>query len=74
MTIAIRTIQSGTDELKWVLSDHLGSASTTANQDGTWNSTIQYTAFGEIRLTKGITPTKYKHAMKATGDVGCGRF
>jgi RHS repeat-associated protein len=71
MTIAIRTIQSGTDELKWVLSDHLGSASMTANQDGTWNSTIQYTAYGEIRLTKGIAPTKYRYTGQlAQAELG----
>jgi hypothetical protein len=46
--------------LQWILPDHLGSTSTTANADGTLNSVIQYTAFGEIRLTQGVTPTKYR--------------
>ena len=54
-----------------VLSDHLGSTSTTANEDGSWNSTIQYTAFGEIRLTKNTTPTKYRYTGQlAQAELG----
>jgi RHS repeat-associated protein len=67
----VRTLQNNTDTLQWILSDHLGSASTTANADGSWNSTIQYTAYGEIRLTKGITPTKYRYTGQlAQAEVG----
>jgi len=44
-----------------MLSDHLGSASVTANLDGTWNSTIQYTAFGEVRAKSGVTPGDYRY-------------
>jgi RHS repeat-associated protein len=43
------------------LTDHLGSTSTTANEDGSWNSTIKYTAFGDTRESSGITPTKYRY-------------
>jgi RHS repeat-associated protein len=42
-----------------------------ADADGTWNSTIQYTAFGEIRLTRGITPTKYRYTGQlAQAEMG----
>jgi RHS repeat-associated protein len=39
----------------------LGSASVTANADGTWNSEIKYTAFGEVRVSYGLTPTDYRY-------------
>ncbi|MHC1784922.1 MAG: hypothetical protein AB9891_19585 [Anaerolineaceae bacterium] len=55
-TIAVRTVIGEEDTLQWILSDHLSSASVTANADGTWNSSIQYTAFGEIRASSGLTP------------------
>ncbi|MBI9047115.1 MAG: RHS repeat-associated core domain-containing protein, partial [Anaerolineaceae bacterium] len=57
ITVAVDT--GGT--LQWVLSDHLGSASVTANADGTWNSEIQYTAFGEVRASSGLTSTGYRY-------------
>ncbi len=60
----MRTLGDGTDVLHWVLSDHLGSTSTTANADGTLHSVIQYTAFGEIRSTQGNTPTKYRYTSQ----------
>jgi RHS repeat-associated protein len=60
-TIAMRTIEGSTNTLNWLLADHLGSTSTTANEDGSWNSTIKYTAFGDTRETSGITPTKYRY-------------
>ncbi len=33
----------------WLLGDHLGSTSMTANADGTFHSEVKYSAFGEIR-------------------------
>jgi RHS repeat-associated protein len=60
-TIAMRTIEGSTNTLNWLLTDHLGSTSTTANEDGSWNSTIKYTAFGDTRETSGVTPTKYRY-------------
>ena len=72
--------------LNWVLGDHYGaqrstpvaqrrgpgSASVTANADGSWNSEIEYceaspkqsagdTAFGEVRDSSGLTPTEYRY-------------
>jgi len=44
-----------------MLTDNLGSASVTANENGTWNSTIQYTAFGEVRAKNGVTPGIYRY-------------
>jgi RHS repeat-associated protein len=55
--------------LQWILSDHLNSASVTANADGTWNSSIQYTAFGEVRASSGLTATKYRYTGQLAQDV-----
>ena len=73
-TVAVRTVQGSNDTLNWILGDHLGSASVTANADGTWNSEIKYrgappegafpaggTAFGEVRASYGLTPTDYRY-------------
>ncbi|MHC1781889.1 MAG: RHS repeat-associated core domain-containing protein [Anaerolineaceae bacterium] len=65
----MRTVIGETDTLQWILSDHLSSASVTANADGTWNSSIQYTAFGEIRATSGLTATKYRYTGQLAQDV-----
>ncbi len=71
VTIAVRTLTDSAETLTWVLGDHLGSASTTANENGSLNSVIQYTAFGEIRLTQGITPTKYRYTGQlAQAELG----
>ena len=59
--IAVRTVVNGTDTLQWMVSDQIGSTSVTANADGTWNSEIRYTAFGEIRWKNGVTPTNYRY-------------
>jgi RHS repeat-associated protein len=59
--IAVRTISGATDTIQWMLSDHLGSTSTTANADGTWNSSIRYSAFGEIRASSGITNSNFRY-------------
>jgi len=56
-TIAVRT----NGELKWILSDHLGSTSVTANADGTWNSELRYTPYGETRYNSGLTPSDYRY-------------
>ena len=62
-TIAVRTIAGSENTLKWILTDHLGSTNVTANADGSWNSELRYTAFGETRNIgpSGITPTKFRY-------------
>jgi hypothetical protein len=59
--IAVRTIGGGTETVNWIVSDHLGSTSITANEDGSFNSEIRYSAFGEIRFSNGTTPTNYQY-------------
>jgi RHS repeat-associated protein len=60
MAVAVRAVVGTQDTLKWVLGDHLGSTSVTANEDGSWNSELRYTAFGEVRASQGLTPTEYR--------------
>jgi RHS repeat-associated protein len=39
--------------------------------DGSWNSEIRYTAFGEIRSSSGLTPTQYRFTGQlAQAEVG----
>jgi hypothetical protein len=59
--IAVVTVKNGTSTLQWLLNDNINSTSVTANSDGTWNSTIQYSAFGEIWASSGITGTEYRY-------------
>ena len=77
--IAVRTVTAEADTLQWMISDHLplqgasrGSTSTTANVDGTWNSDIRYTAFGEIRLKSGVTASGYRYTsqLDMQGSIG----
>jgi hypothetical protein len=58
--IAMRT---GTDNPKWLLTDHLGSTSKVANYNGQEPppQPVQlYMAFGETRYTSGTMPTRYQ--------------
>ena len=66
--IAVRTVSGTTDTLQWMLGDHLGSTSTTANADGTWNSTILFTVFGEIRASSEITSTEFRYMKSPSGS------
>jgi hypothetical protein len=59
--VAVSNTTGGQTTLNWILSDQVGSTTVTANADGTWNSEIRYSAFGEIRFNSGITPTNYRY-------------
>jgi RHS repeat-associated protein len=47
--------------LTWLLGDHLGSTSVTADASGAFQSEMRYTAFGETRYSSGPTPTDYQY-------------
>ena len=70
--IAVRTVTAEADTLQWMISDQLGSTSTTANADGTWNSDIRYTAFGEIRLKSGVTASGYRYTSQLDMQISIG--
>jgi hypothetical protein len=52
----MRTTQSDNNTLTWILTDNLNSTTVTANEDGTFNSELRYSAFGEI-TTPTVSPT-----------------
>ncbi len=49
------------DELTYIFSDHLGSASITANANGTLLSRTLYYPWGEVRYQTGALPTDYTY-------------
>lgn len=55
--IAMR--ENGT--LKWLISDHLGSTTVTANASGNLVSSLRYTAFGELSAASGTTSMDYRY-------------
>ena len=67
-TVAVRTIQGQPKLVDLGISDNLNSTAVTANSDGSFNSEIRYSAFGEIRSSSGTTPTNYKYTgqLKST--------
>lgn len=50
--------------LTWVLSDHLGSASVTADEGGTKLNETRYTAFGEVREGFSSLETGYEYTRQ----------
>jgi len=50
-----------------------GSASLTANADGSLNSEQRYTAFGEVRWVSGELSTDYRYTgqLSQEGERGC---
>jgi RHS repeat-associated protein len=63
-TIAMRTIVGETDTLNWLLSDHLGSTSVTADESGVYYSELRYTAYGEVRYSDNSTPTDRRYTAQ----------
>ena len=47
--------------VRFLLSDHLGSTSVTANESGAGVAELRYEAWGENRYTNGTTPTTYRY-------------
>jgi len=65
--IAMR--ENGT--LSYLLADHLGSTSITANSSGAKVAELRYKAWGETRYTYGTTPTSYRYTgQRAESDIG----
>jgi RHS repeat-associated protein len=52
-------MQRGVDGVKFILGDHLGSASVVLNADGTQRGVQGYYPWGEINFTEGTIDTEY---------------
>ena len=58
--------------LSWLLGDHLGSTSITANTSGVPTGEVRYRPWGEDRYTWGTTPTSYRYTGQRSemGSIG----
>jgi RHS repeat-associated protein len=52
-------MQRGTEGVKYLLGDHLGSASVALNADGTQLGAQGYRPWGAVNFTEGTIPTEY---------------
>ena len=52
-------MQRGAEGVKFILGDHLGSASVMLNADGTRRGTQLYDPWGSVRFTEGTIDTRY---------------
>jgi RHS repeat-associated protein len=70
-TIAMRTIVGETDTLNWLLSDHLGSTSVTADESGVYYSELRYSSYGEVRYSDNTTPTDRRYTgQRVESELG----
>ena len=57
--------------LTWLISDHLGGTTVTADANGNLLSSLRYTAFGEIRAASGTTATDYRYTgQRSEAEIG----
>jgi len=54
-------MRQGSSTYYWLLGDHLGSTTVTANSSGAKSAEIRYKAWGEERYTWGATPTTFRY-------------
>jgi len=52
----------------FLLSDHLGSTTVTANRSGAFYAELRFKAWGEIRYSSGTTPTKFRFTGQRQED------
>ncbi len=63
------------DTLRFLLTDHLGSTSITADTNGSLSSMLRYKAWGENRYTNGTTPTSYHFTgQREESGLGAGVY
>ncbi|MEA5011859.1 MAG: RHS repeat-associated core domain-containing protein [Angelakisella sp.] len=65
-----KKLASNTLDTQWILSDHIGSSSVTADASGGETSRTLYQAWGTIRSTTGTVPTDYGFTgQMAEGEI-----
>lgn len=79
MTITVGIKVGESNNMQWILSEPINSTTVTANEDGTWKSILsfatpevlreEYTAFGELRASSGLTATTYCYTGQLAQDV-----
>jgi RHS repeat-associated protein len=64
--------QTDTDSVYYPLTDHLGSTSVTAYDDGTYFSELRYKPWGEERYANGVTPTDFTYTGQRSHESDFG--
>ena len=59
--VAMRERSDGSDEITYLLNDHLNSTSLATDASGAVTAEIRYTAFGADRYASGAMPTSYRY-------------
>ena len=59
-------MRQGSSTVYYLLGDHLGSTSITANSNGTLYTEPRYHPWGDTRYTSGTTPTSYQFTGQCT--------
>lgn len=66
---------TGTSGLDWLLGDHLGSTTVTADANrGTLLTELRYKAWGETRYSWGTTPTSYRFTGQRSEESSIGLY
>jgi hypothetical protein len=60
-------MRKGSSTLHFLLGDHLGSTSLTANSSGARVAELRYKPWGESRYISGTTPTSYQFTGQRKG-------
>ncbi len=58
----------------YLLSDHLGSTSVTADANGNLVSVLRYYPYGQTRYTSGETPTTYRYTGQRSDESSTGLY
>lgn len=69
MLVAQRINNVGNGDVKFFLTNHLGSTTTTIRANGTLESQLPYDPWGEERYSYGITPTGYRYTGQRQDDT-----
>jgi RHS repeat-associated protein len=67
---ALRVRTNNTDDLYYILTDHLGGTSKTISETGTVTGEIHYKAWGETRTSTGSIPTQKKYTGQLETEAG----
>ncbi|CAG1008547.1 hypothetical protein ANRL4_03903, partial [Anaerolineae bacterium] len=71
--VAMRVQTAAQNETYYLLGDHLGSTSITANASGSKVAEMRYKPWGETRYSSGATPTTYRYTGQRQ-EAGIGLY
>jgi RHS repeat-associated protein len=68
--IGMRVSSDASDEVYYLLTDHLGSTSQILDDEGNAVSELHYNAWGETRYSEGSIPTDHKYTGQLEAEAG----